>query len=195
MSRRWVADASPIILLAKAGRPGLLSAPTEDLLVPAVVAEEVRQGPPEDLAREWLGEVGDRFVEATGPVESEIAAWDLGRGESRVLSVACRREEWTAVVMDCRCRRWGSAPLRSGTGSSNGWDAWSFGGGQEGRSPRRGRACDRGTSPGGTPRKRCGCRSGSAHGRRVVSRGLWASPLRSLDLTYRAEKAKSPARC
>ena len=105
MSRRWVADASPIILLAKAGRPGLLSAPTEDLLVPAVVAEEVRQGPPEDPAREWLGEVGDRFVEATGPVESEIAAWDLGRGESRVLSVACRREEWTAVVDDGAARR------------------------------------------------------------------------------------------
>ena len=52
MSRRWVADASPIILLAKAGRPGLLSAPAQDLLVPEVVAEEIRQGPPEDPARE-----------------------------------------------------------------------------------------------------------------------------------------------
>ena len=85
MSRRWVADASPIILLAKAGRPGLLSVPAQDLLVPEVVAEEIRQGPPEDPAREWLEEVGERFVKATNPVEPEIAAWDLGRGESRVL--------------------------------------------------------------------------------------------------------------
>ncbi len=83
----------------------MLSAPTQGLLVPAVVAEEIRQGPPEDPAREWLEEVGERFVEATGPVESEIAAWDLGRGESRVLSVTCRREEWTAVVDDGAARR------------------------------------------------------------------------------------------
>ena len=105
MSRRWVADASPIILLAKAGRPGLLSAPAQDLLVPKVVAEEIRQGPPEDPAREWLEEVGERFVEATNPVEPEIAAWDLGQGESRVLSSACRREGWTAVVDDGAARR------------------------------------------------------------------------------------------
>ena len=105
MSRRWVADASPIILLAKAGRPGLLSAPAQDLLVPEVVAEEIRQGPPEDPAREWLEEVGERFVEATNPVEPEIAAWDLGQGESRVLSSACRRERWTAIVDDRSARR------------------------------------------------------------------------------------------
>ena len=104
MSRRWVADASSIILLAKAGRPGLLSAPAEDLLVPEVVAEEIRQGPPEDPAREWLEEVGERFVEATNPVEPEIAAWDLGQGGSRVLSSACRRERWTAVVDDRSAR-------------------------------------------------------------------------------------------
>ena len=54
------------------------------------------------------------------------------------------------------------------------------------------RACDRGTSPGGTSRRRCGCRTGSAHGRRVVSRGLWASPLRSLDLTLSRRKGKKP---
>ena len=35
------------------------------------MAEEVRQGPPEDPAREWLGEIGNRFVEATDPVESK----------------------------------------------------------------------------------------------------------------------------
>ena len=36
MSRRWVADASPIILLAKAGYVGLLGSCSEELLVPEV---------------------------------------------------------------------------------------------------------------------------------------------------------------
>ena len=44
-------------------------------------------------------------MEATNPVEPEIAAWDPGRGESRVLSSACRREGWTAVVDDRSARR------------------------------------------------------------------------------------------
>jgi hypothetical protein len=71
MSRRWVADSSPIILLAKAGHLGLLSVPARDLLVPEVVAEEIREGPPTDPAREWLEEVGERFTEATSPVEPD----------------------------------------------------------------------------------------------------------------------------
>ena len=103
MSRRWVVDASPIILLAKIGRPDLLSASAEEVLVPAVVAEEIRQGEDEDPAREWIETNG--FVTSTGPVASQVAAWDLGRGEGRVLSHGYRHDEWTAVVDDGAARR------------------------------------------------------------------------------------------
>lgn len=105
MSRRWVADASPIILLAKAGRLDLLSASAEELLVPRVVAEEIGQTGPDDPAREWIEGKGGQFVESTGPPLPEVAAWDLGRGESRVLSYSLRQERWTAVVDDGAARR------------------------------------------------------------------------------------------
>jgi predicted nucleic acid-binding protein len=54
MSRRWVLDASPIILLAKAGRPDLLADCSDQLAVPEAVADEVRQAGKDDPARRWM---------------------------------------------------------------------------------------------------------------------------------------------
>ena len=105
MSRKWVVDASPVILLAKIGRPDLLSACAEEVLIPAVVAEEIRQGEEGDPARKWIETDGAPFVTSTGSVASQVAAWDLGRGESRVLSYGYRHDEWTAVVDDGAARR------------------------------------------------------------------------------------------
>ena len=105
MSRYWVVDASPIILLAKAGRPELLSTCADRLLIPAAVAEEVRAAESDDPARSWVETAGSPFVAETQAVAPEIASWDLGRGESRVLSAAHRRDGWTAVVDDGAARR------------------------------------------------------------------------------------------
>lgn len=105
MSRKWVVDASPVILLAKVDQPDLLSICSEKLLIPKAVAEEVRQPDETDPARRWLDTEGNSFVESTGPVESAVAAWDLGRGENRVLSYGLRHDEWTAVVDDGTARR------------------------------------------------------------------------------------------
>lgn len=107
MSRHWVVDASPIILLAKTGHLDLLPATADELLIPKAVAEEIRQAASDDPARAWLDADGDRFVEPTGPVQETVAAWDLGRGESRVLSVGVRRDGWTAVLDDGAARRCG----------------------------------------------------------------------------------------
>jgi len=105
MNRRWVTDASPIILLAKTGRIDLLPACTEEFLIPEAVAEEVRRASADDPAREWLETEGETFVETTGPPAAEVAAWDLGRGENHVLSHARAHPEWTAVVDDGAARR------------------------------------------------------------------------------------------
>lgn len=107
MRRRWVADASPIILLSKVGRPGLLSTLAREILIPQAVAEEIRQAPPDDPARVWLDAKGKEFVEPTGPVAEEVAAWDLGYGEGRVLSFGLRHEGWTVLVDDEAARRCG----------------------------------------------------------------------------------------
>lgn len=74
------------------------------------MAEEIRQGPSDDPARAWLDAEGEQFVESTRPVRETVAAWDLGRGESRVLSVGVRRpissdnSAADPFVQFCACR-------------------------------------------------------------------------------------------
>lgn len=74
MSRHWVVDASPIILLAKTGRLDLLSACADEVLIPAAVAEEVKQADASDPARAWIEDKGQDVIEATAPVAPTVAA-------------------------------------------------------------------------------------------------------------------------
>ena len=46
--RQWVLNASPLILLGKAGHIGLLEALCSEMVIPAAVAAEVRAGPRRD---------------------------------------------------------------------------------------------------------------------------------------------------
>ena len=62
MSRKWVVDASPVILLAKIGQAELLSICSEEVLIPAAVAEEIRQPDEMDPARRWFDTEGNVFV-------------------------------------------------------------------------------------------------------------------------------------
>lgn len=54
MSNKWVVNASPLILLAKVGHLDLLSKLAEEVIIPASVVNEVKQGPPDDPAQQWL---------------------------------------------------------------------------------------------------------------------------------------------
>ena len=48
---RWVVDAAPIILLAKAGHLSLLSLLADEILRPSAVVREIRRDPADDPAR------------------------------------------------------------------------------------------------------------------------------------------------
>lgn len=101
-----MADASPIILLAKVNRIELLPRFSDELVVPRAVAEEIRAGRPDDPARQWMQETGRTFVRPVPSVASEVVDWDLGRGETAVLSWVYRRPEpWTALLDDGAARR------------------------------------------------------------------------------------------
>lgn len=103
--RRWVVDASPLILLAKVDRIHLLSELPDALTIPSPVAEELRAGPEEDPARRWLLHEGSAYVRPVAAVVPEVAAWDVGRGESAVLSWAYRDKSWLAVIDDLAARQ------------------------------------------------------------------------------------------
>lgn len=80
MSRLRVVNASPLILLGKAGYLHLLRDLAEDLLISAGVSEAVRVRPEgAALIEEMLGHRRVR-LEAAGPVPRAVEAWDLGQG-------------------------------------------------------------------------------------------------------------------
>ncbi len=104
MAERYVADASPLIVLAHIGRADLMLELGEQLVVPAAVAEEVAAAPPADPARRWL-DAAALEVEPPRPVPQRIAAWDVGAGESAVLAYVLEHPEATAVLDDRGARR------------------------------------------------------------------------------------------
>lgn len=120
MRRRWVCDASPVIALAKIGQVELLPSLADELMVPEAVAEEIRQGSDDDPARRWWELHGEpQYRVPAEPIAPAVAAWDLGRGESAVLSRAYRRPGWEAIVDDRAARNCGESlgiPLRGTTG-------------------------------------------------------------------------------
>lgn len=69
--RKWVCDASPIILLAKVGRADLLLSLSDALMVPAAVEQEVVAGPAKSPARRWLQDNRDRYLVAQSPEPEE----------------------------------------------------------------------------------------------------------------------------
>jgi predicted nucleic acid-binding protein len=105
MSRVWVVNASPLILLSKIGRVALLGELSDELIVPEVVAREVGAKPEgERIISEIASLPGARF-ESEIATSSEIAAWNLGRGESQVLALSGTYLRSRAVLDDLEARR------------------------------------------------------------------------------------------
>lgn len=104
MSDRWVLNASPLIVFGKIGQLDLFSRLADEAVVPREVAQEILAGPENDAAR--LAIEGNKFqlVDVQDPTP-ELAAWDLGLGETAVLSFALEHPDWTAVLDDGAARK------------------------------------------------------------------------------------------
>jgi predicted nucleic acid-binding protein len=105
MPRSVVADASPLIFLARADLLELLRRPDWDVVVPdAVRGEIVRRGPEDRTASAlatsaWIGRA------CTSGIPSEVRDAALGPGESEVLALALARPGSLVLVDDARARR------------------------------------------------------------------------------------------
>ena len=104
MSRQWVVNASPLIVLCSIGRVNLLTELCDSLIVPAGVADEVLQGDPRDPSLLWVKEHGSRMVQADAAIAPAISAWDLGQGETAVLSFALQNPGYEVIVDDRAAR-------------------------------------------------------------------------------------------
>lgn len=105
MNKVFVLNASPIILLGKAGLLTTISPLAESWIVPeGVVAEVEAKRPIDSYLCELAGRssVSRESVEAINPL---IAAWDLGRGESEVLTMAMHKPGARVVLDDLQARK------------------------------------------------------------------------------------------
>ena len=102
-----VFNASPIIVLAKARLLDRLIALGDPSVVPHAVAEEVsRVENSNDPARVWLQNPPTSVqLVPSPPVAPFLAAWDLGDGESAVISSANGIPDAVAVLDDLAARR------------------------------------------------------------------------------------------
>ncbi|MCL4734006.1 MAG: DUF3368 domain-containing protein, partial [Candidatus Omnitrophica bacterium] len=100
VSRLWVVNASPIISLAKIQKTYLLSRLCQKFIIPAGVAEEVCAGEAIDPARQWIDSEGYQFIYKALVIDPLIESWDLGRGESEVLSFAMHNPGYEAIIDD-----------------------------------------------------------------------------------------------
>jgi predicted nucleic acid-binding protein len=118
VSEHWVLNASPLIVLARAGHEDLFSGLADQVVVPRAVASEIEAGPAEDRASQALA--GGKFIIVDSPPPPvEIVAWDLGSGETAVLSYALTQEGWTAILDDAaarKCARSFSIPVKGTLG-------------------------------------------------------------------------------
>ena len=107
--RLWVVNASPIISLANIEQAHLLPESCDQIIIPQTVEQEILDGPDDDLAKQWLSTSGQQLVRDTGPVAPLVAAWDLGAGESAVLSWSYQHSEYQSVVDDLAARKFAKA--------------------------------------------------------------------------------------
>lgn len=96
-------NASPIISLAHAGYSHLLLSMPEQVFIPRQVYEEIMAGSADDPALHFVQAHLDEIIESD--IQAEIQAWDLGKGESAVLSTAYQNPGWTAIIDDLAARK------------------------------------------------------------------------------------------
>ena len=102
-----VFNASPVIVLAKAGLLERFLRLGEPVIIPQVVVDEILNvEDPLDPARVWCEQGATLMrVVPTPPMSTFLAGWNLGAGESAVISTATEHPGAVAVLDDLAGRR------------------------------------------------------------------------------------------
>ena len=94
-----VVNASPIISLANIGQADLLLKITDSLIIPQGVFEEITFHKHSDNASEWIKGVDPSFIYDTS-VPHIISDWNLGKGETQVISYSYQYDRIPIVIDD-----------------------------------------------------------------------------------------------
>jgi predicted nucleic acid-binding protein len=100
---RVIVNSSPLIVLLKSQQHQLIPQLFIEILVPFGVFEEVTTK--DDTASKLLPTITWIETVEVKNIAPEVAAWDLGKGESQVLSLALKNSDFSAIVDDRAARR------------------------------------------------------------------------------------------
>jgi predicted nucleic acid-binding protein len=99
-----VLNAFPLVCLGKAELLWLLTAPDFRVLIPRPVADEVC-AQLNDAGARWLIGLGAGYTAEAQAIDSLLLAWDLGAGETSVISQGILDRDSVVVLDDLAARR------------------------------------------------------------------------------------------
>jgi len=99
---KLVINASPVIFLVKLNLIQHLTFLFEELIMPAGVRDEIVRY--KDEAQRWVSGKGEVNVKNVGNIPSFISAWDLGKGETEVITFARKNKNCIAALDDKAAR-------------------------------------------------------------------------------------------
>ncbi len=105
MAEPAVLNASPLIFLAGAGLTDLLRLAGTPVQIPRVVVEEIEKFGPTDPAAIAVKHLHWLVVVDSGPAPAILERWDLGSGETSVLTWAYAHPGTVAILDDLAARR------------------------------------------------------------------------------------------
>jgi predicted nucleic acid-binding protein len=98
-------NTSPLIFLTKGGCLDLLKIISPSIIVPAAVATEIQAYGETDVTAVALKNTVWLVIQETPPVPAVIQSWDLGAGESAVLTWGYVNPETEVILDDLAARR------------------------------------------------------------------------------------------
>src|SRR6266508_6337175 len=104
MADEAVTNTSPVIILAKAGWIHLLQITAERIVVPDVVATEIRRYTSTDPGVVALSELPWLDIVDTGPNDARLLAYSIDPGEAAVLTWALAHPGVEAILDDLPAR-------------------------------------------------------------------------------------------
>jgi len=97
-----VINASPVIFLVKLNLVHHIPSLFEELIIPDGVRSEITQQ--QDDAQKWISGEGAVYIKKVESVPSYISAWDLGKGESEVITYANNNKNCIVALDDKAAR-------------------------------------------------------------------------------------------
>jgi predicted nucleic acid-binding protein len=102
---RVTLNASPMICLMKVGITDILPALFKDIVVPEAVKKEILVKGETDLKGDRLASYNWLRLAEDIRIAPQVASWDLGQGESAVISFVLEHPDFWAVLDDREARR------------------------------------------------------------------------------------------